>query len=65
MNFKNNVSYWKKLTISAAGCLIIGIGIGICEHAQLGTDPMTVLLVGLYNHMNLGLGTINMLLSLA
>jgi uncharacterized membrane protein YczE len=65
MKFKNNASYWKKMTISAVGCLIIGIGIGICEHAQLGTDPMTVLLVGLYKHMSLGLGTINILLSLA
>ena len=65
MTVKNNHPFWKRAAVAAFGCLILGIGIGICEHAQLGTDPMTVLLVGLHNHMPaVSLGEIKIVLSL-
>ncbi|MBP3868825.1 MAG: hypothetical protein J6D38_06915 [Solobacterium sp.] len=47
----------KRMMIAAIGCLVLGIGIGLCDHAQLGTDPFTVLLVGIQKHIRFTIGT--------
>lgn len=49
---------WKRWAITALGCFILGIGIGFCDLSKLGTDPFTVLLVGM--HVQLG-GTIGLM----
>lgn len=47
----------KRMVIAAIGCLILGIGIGLCDHAKLGTDPFTVLLVGMQRHLHFSIGS--------
>ena len=46
--------------ITACGCLVLGIGIGFCDHALMGTDPFTVFLVGLQRHVGFTVGTLNL-----
>ena len=54
----------KRMVIAGIGCLLLGIGIGMCDHAQLGTDPFTVLLVGLQKHIGFTVGTLNLAVNL-
>ena len=41
----------------------MGIGIGMCNHADLGVDPMSVLVSGMHRHIPVSFGTANLLLS--
>ena len=42
----------------------MGIGIGLCNYADLGVDPMSVLVLGLYQRLHVSFGTMNLLISL-
>lgn len=52
-----------KYLIFILGSFIMGIGIGICNFAQLGVDPMSVLVVGTYQRLHVSFGMMNLLLS--
>ncbi len=54
----------ERMCITAAGCLILGIGIGLCDHAALGTDPFTVFLVGLQRNVGFTVGSLNLVVNL-
>ena len=49
------------MIIASIGCFILGIGIGMCDLARLGTDPFTVLLVGMQAKIGLTLGIMNVI----
>ncbi|MBQ9327699.1 MAG: hypothetical protein IJ225_04085 [Solobacterium sp.] len=53
-----------RMAITALGCLILGCGIGLCDHAGLGTDPFTVLLVGMQVQLGGTVGTLNLIVCL-
>ena len=42
----------------------MGIGIGVCDQADLGVDPMSVLVTGLFRHIPVSFGTMNLFVSL-
>lgn len=46
------------------GCLIMGFGIAICEQANLGVDPMSVLVLGAYKRFHVSFGTMNFIIGL-
>ena len=50
----------RRMAVTALGCFIFGIGIGLCDHAQLGTDPFTVMLDGMQKNIGLTIGIMNM-----
>ena len=52
------------MIIASIGCFILGIGIGMCDLARLGTDPFTVLLVGMQAKIGLTLGIMNVIVCL-
>ena len=57
------VPLWKRWLVTAAGCYVIGIGIGLTHLAGFGTDPFTVLLVGLVNQFGTTIGIVNIAFS--
>ncbi len=59
-----NQSLWKRWAFTALGSFVFGIGIGICDLAMLGTDPFTVLLVGLVKQFGFTIGIMNTAVSL-
>ena len=48
------------MCITAFACLLLGIGIGLCDHAKLGTDAFTVFLVGMQKQIGFTIGTLNL-----
>ena len=48
------------MCMTAAGCFVLGIGIGICNFAGLGTDALTVFEAGLQNKIGGTLGIMNL-----
>ncbi len=42
------------------GCFLLGVGVGLFTHSNLGTDCMTVLLTGTYQRLGVTLGQMNM-----
>ena len=55
---------WKRWAITALGCFILGIGIGFCDLSKLGTDPFTVLLVGMHVQLGGTIGLMNILVNI-
>lgn len=54
----------KRYLIFILGTYILGWGIAICEYAHLGVDPMSVLVLGTYQRLQVSFGTMNFLISL-
>ena len=54
----------KKYIVFIVGCLVMGCGIRLCDFAQLGVDPMSVLDLGLTKHIPITFGTANLIVSL-
>ena len=42
----------------------MGVGIGLCNFANLGVDPMSVLVLGTYQRLHVSFGMMNLLISL-
>lgn len=58
MNMQN-ATRLQRMLFTACGCYLLGLGIGLCDHAGLGTDPFTVLLVGMQVHIGGTIGILN------
>ena len=54
----------KKYIVFVLGSFIMGVGIGLCNFADLGVDPMSVLVLGTYQRLHVSFGTMNLLISL-
>ena len=54
----------KKYLVFILGTYILGWGISICEYAHLGVDPMSVLVLGTCQRINVSFGTMNFIISL-
>lgn len=59
-----DTSIYRRWLITAIGCSVLGVGIGFCDFAQLGTDPFTVLLVGLVKQFGFTIGLMNIAVNL-
>lgn len=53
----------RKYAYFITGTFLMGIGIGMCDHADLGVDPMSVLVTGMHRHIPVSFGTVNLMLS--
>lgn len=47
------------------GSLIMGLGIGACNYANLGVDPMSVLVLSTYRRFHVSFGMMNLIVSIA
>lgn len=56
---------WQKYSIFVYGAFILGVGISLCNYANLGVDPLTVLMMGIAKIIHVSLGTMNLFGSLA
>ncbi|WP_071441777.1 hypothetical protein [Traorella massiliensis] len=54
----------KKYIVFILGSFIMGVGIGLCNFANLGVDPMSVLVLGTYQRLHVSFGMMNLLISL-
>ncbi len=52
----------QRYMIFTLGSLIMGIGIGFCNFAELGVDPMSVLVLGTYQRIHVSFGVMNFLI---
>lgn len=55
----------KQYSILAIGAFIMGMGIGGCNYANLGVDPMSVFVTGLLKYIPLSFGVVNFLVGLS
>ncbi len=50
----------KRYLLFAIGAYTLGLGVGLCNYANLGVDPMTVFMLGLSKIIKVSLGTMNL-----
>lgn len=61
---KQKDTYAKRALIMIVGSIVFGMGIGFCNAADLGMDPMSVFSDGIHQTISITLGQANALLSI-
>lgn len=66
-DYFNEPLAWRRyqVLVYAAGILLFSLGAKSFIDAQLGTDPLDVLVIGMNSHLNLGLGVCSSIVAIA